>query len=49
MAAGQARIDYDALVKADRIHGNVYTDPAIFEEEDGQDFSPGLGVCRPCW
>nr|AMK59211.1 dioxygenase large subunit [uncultured bacterium UPO45] len=26
-------IDYNALVKADRIHGSVYTDPQIYEEE----------------
>lgn len=26
-------IDYDALVKPDAVHGDVYTDPAIFEDE----------------
>lgn len=41
MAAGQARIDYDALVKDDRIHGNVYTDPDIFEEEMAKIFHRG--------
>jgi len=28
-----ASIDYDALVKEDRVHGRVYTDPQIYEEE----------------
>lgn len=27
------KIDYDALVREDRVHGSVYTDPAIYEEE----------------
>ncbi|HKA56260.1 MAG TPA: aromatic ring-hydroxylating dioxygenase subunit alpha [Candidatus Binatia bacterium] len=33
MAATQAGIDYDALVKEDRVHGSVYTDAQIFTEE----------------
>jgi len=26
-------IDYDALVREDRVHGRVYLDPDIFEDE----------------
>jgi len=26
-------IDYDALIKEDRVHGSIYTSPEIFEEE----------------
>ena len=33
MATTRPRIDYKALVKEDRVHGSVYTDPNIFEEE----------------
>lgn len=33
MTNGRAKIDYGAFVKEDRIHGRVYTDPDIFEEE----------------
>lgn len=33
MATTQSGIAYDALVKEDRVHGNVYTDPQIFAEE----------------
>lgn len=33
MANGRAKVDYSALVKEDRVHGSVYTDPTIFEEE----------------
>jgi phenylpropionate dioxygenase-like ring-hydroxylating dioxygenase large terminal subunit len=33
MTNGRAKIDYRTLVKDDRIHGRVYTDPDIFEEE----------------
>jgi phenylpropionate dioxygenase-like ring-hydroxylating dioxygenase large terminal subunit len=33
MANGRAKIDYSALVKEDRVHGSVYTDLNIFEEE----------------
>ena len=29
----QSGIDYDGLVKEDRVHGRVYTDPQIYEEE----------------
>jgi phenylpropionate dioxygenase-like ring-hydroxylating dioxygenase large terminal subunit len=32
-------VKYDALVKDDRVHGSVYTDPAIFEEEMDKIFS----------
>jgi phenylpropionate dioxygenase-like ring-hydroxylating dioxygenase large terminal subunit len=28
-----ASLDYDALVKEDRVHGRVYTDPHIYQEE----------------
>jgi len=34
-------IDYSALVKDDRVHGRVYTDPAIFEDELDKIFSRG--------
>ncbi|MEW6299622.1 MAG: aromatic ring-hydroxylating dioxygenase subunit alpha [Thermodesulfobacteriota bacterium] len=34
-------IDYDALVKDDRVHGRVYTDPQIFAEELDKIFSKG--------
>jgi hypothetical protein len=27
------KIDYDSLVKTDRVHSSVYTDPEIFAEE----------------
>ncbi|MGE0826561.1 MAG: Rieske 2Fe-2S domain-containing protein [Candidatus Binatia bacterium] len=33
MATARTGIDYNALVKDDRVHGSVYTDAAIFEEE----------------
>src|SRR6266850_6514231 len=33
MTNGRAKIDYGAVVKEDRVHGRVYTDPDIFEEE----------------
>ena len=33
MATARPRIDYDALVKEDRVHGSVYTEPDIFAEE----------------
>lgn len=33
MTNGRAKIDYRAFVKEDRVHGRVYTDPDIFEEE----------------
>ena len=41
MRTGRTSIDYDALVKDDRVHGRVYTDPAIFEEEMDKIFSRG--------
>ncbi len=31
--ATQRKIDYEALVKPDRVHSSVYTDPEIFTEE----------------
>ncbi len=33
MATRSSLIDYAALVRPDRVHGSLYTDPAIFEEE----------------
>jgi phenylpropionate dioxygenase-like ring-hydroxylating dioxygenase large terminal subunit len=41
MENARTTIDYDALVKDDRVHGSVYTDPAIFEEELDKIFSRG--------
>jgi len=41
MGTARTGIDYDALVKDDRVHGRVYTDPAIFEEEMDKIFSRG--------
>jgi phenylpropionate dioxygenase-like ring-hydroxylating dioxygenase large terminal subunit len=41
MGTARTGIDYDALVKEDRVHGRVYTDPAIFEEEMDKIFSRG--------
>ncbi len=41
MATARPRIDYDALVKEDRVHGSVYTDPDIFQEEVEKIFSAG--------
>ena len=41
MRTGRTGIDYDALVKEDRVHGRVYTDPDIFEEEMDKIFSRG--------
>ncbi len=34
-------IDYDALVRHDRVHGDVYTDPSIFSEEMRRIFGAG--------
>ncbi len=34
-------IDYSSLVLADRIHGDIYTDPAIFDEEIERIFHQG--------
>ena len=33
MATRSSLIDYAALVRPDRVHARVYTDPAIFEDE----------------
>jgi len=41
MGTARTGIDYNALVKEDRVHGQVYTDPAIFEEEMDKIFSRG--------
>ena len=41
MGAARTGINYDKLVKDDRVHGRVYTDPAIFEEEMDKIFSRG--------
>jgi phenylpropionate dioxygenase-like ring-hydroxylating dioxygenase large terminal subunit len=41
MATPQAGIDYDALVKEDRVHGSVYADPHIFAEEMERIFHRG--------
>lgn len=38
---GDRKIDYDALVKSDRVHSSVYTDPAIFEDELDKIFHRG--------
>lgn len=35
------RINYDALVKEDRVHGSVYTDLQIFAEEMEKIFHRG--------
>jgi phenylpropionate dioxygenase-like ring-hydroxylating dioxygenase large terminal subunit len=41
MGIARTAINYDELVKDDRVHGRVYTDPAIFEEEMDEIFSRG--------
>jgi phenylpropionate dioxygenase-like ring-hydroxylating dioxygenase large terminal subunit len=41
MRNGRTAIDYNALVKDDRVHGRVYTDPDIFQEELDKIFSRG--------
>jgi phenylpropionate dioxygenase-like ring-hydroxylating dioxygenase large terminal subunit len=41
MSIARTAINYDALVEDDRVHGRVYTDPAIFEEEIDAIFSRG--------
>ena len=41
MGSARTTIDYNALVKDDRVHGRVYTDPAIFEDELDKIFSRG--------
>jgi phenylpropionate dioxygenase-like ring-hydroxylating dioxygenase large terminal subunit len=35
------KIDYDALIKRDRIHSSLYSDPGIFEDELDQIFHRG--------
>jgi len=44
MEIARTAIDYDALVQDDRVHGCVYTDPAIFEEEMDKIFSRGWSM-----
>jgi len=39
-------IDYTALVQDDRIHGSLYTDPRIFDDEMER-ISAGMGLRRP--
>jgi phenylpropionate dioxygenase-like ring-hydroxylating dioxygenase large terminal subunit len=41
MKIARTGINYDALVENDRVHGRVYTDPAIFEEEMDKIYSQG--------
>ena len=41
MGTARTGIDYDALVREDQVHGQVYTDPPIFEEEMDKIFSRG--------
>src|SRR5262245_33736886 len=41
MGTARTGIDYDALVKDDRVHGRVYTDRVIFAEEMDKIFSRG--------
>ncbi|WP_372718999.1 Rieske 2Fe-2S domain-containing protein [Immundisolibacter sp.] len=41
MNAPQALSDYAHLVQTDRIHGSIYTDPAIFEQEMARIFHRG--------
>jgi len=41
MEIARTTTNYDALVQSDRVHGSVYTDPAIFEEEMDKIFSQG--------
>ncbi len=41
MTNGRAKIAYGALVKEERVHGRVYTDPDIFEEEMDKIFYRG--------
>ena len=40
MAVSQA-VDYDALVREDRVHSRVYTDPQVFEDEMERIFHRG--------
>jgi phenylpropionate dioxygenase-like ring-hydroxylating dioxygenase large terminal subunit len=41
MGTARMAINYDELVQEDRIHGRVYTDPTIYEEEIDKIFSRG--------
>ena len=41
MKLSRTAIDYHELVKEDRVHGSVYTDPEIFEEEIDKVFHRG--------
>jgi phenylpropionate dioxygenase-like ring-hydroxylating dioxygenase large terminal subunit len=41
MGSTRSSIDYHTLIKEDRVHGRVYTDPVIFEEEMDKIFSRG--------
>ena len=41
MRTARTEIDYEALVKDDRVHGRVYTDPDIFADEMDKIFSRG--------
>jgi alkanesulfonate monooxygenase SsuD/methylene tetrahydromethanopterin reductase-like flavin-dependent oxidoreductase (luciferase family) len=41
MGIARTAINYDELIKDDRVHGRVYTDPAIFEDEIDKIFSRG--------
>jgi phenylpropionate dioxygenase-like ring-hydroxylating dioxygenase large terminal subunit len=41
MGTVRSLINYDALVKQDRVHGRVYTDAGIFDEEMDKIFSRG--------
>jgi hypothetical protein len=51
--ASNEPIDYDTLVREDRVHSSVYNDPQIFEDEvervwrSRQDILP-LAFCIPC-
>ncbi len=41
MRTTRTGIDYDALVKEDRVHGSVYTSQEIFDEEMDKIFHRG--------
>jgi phenylpropionate dioxygenase-like ring-hydroxylating dioxygenase large terminal subunit len=41
MGMAQTAINYDQLVEDDRVHGRVYTDPAIFTDEMDKIFTQG--------
>ncbi len=46
MKSSRLVIDYNDLVKEDRIHGRVYPDPEIFEERTDKVFHRGLVYVR---